>query len=128
MPKVLKVIENDSDMRTLITILIICSAFLIIPVSVSAQKVFSCDHSYEADVKVFVAKYTYEADLLVYRVKYSYEAGQNDGKWFFCKYNYEADKTIYFCDYSYEADLIICFVDNSYEAKWREKSMQYLMY
>ena len=66
-------------MKTLFSILFVLFLFLV-PFSVSAQKVFSCNHSYEADVKVFVAKHTYEADLLVYRVKHSYEAGENDGK------------------------------------------------
>ena len=72
--------------------------------TVSAQKVFSVDQSYKADVKVFVVDQSYKADLLVFRVDAPYKAGKNDGKWFFTDANYTADKEIYFVDAAYKAD------------------------
>ena len=35
-----------------------------------AQKVYSVDYDYQADVKVYVVQYEYLAVLLVYEVKY----------------------------------------------------------
>ena len=63
----------------------------------NAQKVFSVDQAYKADVKVFVVDNNYKADLLVYRVDAAYKAGKNDGKWFFTDAEYKARKENIFC-------------------------------
>ena len=49
----------------------------------SAQKMYSCNQAYEADLKVFVVNQKYEADLCVYRAAQKYEAVENKGFWFF---------------------------------------------
>jgi hypothetical protein len=76
--------------------------------SVNAQKVYSVD----AD---------YKADLLVYKVKSDYQAGNNDGKWFFTDADYKAKKKIYFVNADYKADLKIFFVDSDYKAGRKER-------
>jgi hypothetical protein len=48
-----------------------------------AQKIFSVDAEYKANVKVYVVDAEYKADLLVYKENAEYKAGSNDGKWFF---------------------------------------------
>ena len=40
----------------------------------SAQKMYSCNQAYEADLKVYVVNQKYEADLCVYRAAQKYEA------------------------------------------------------
>ena len=59
---------------------------------IDAQKVYSVNYDYQADIKVFVTNYDYQADLLVYKVKYDYQAKENKGLWFFTEYDYQADK------------------------------------
>ena len=64
--------------------LFILVAFFILTIPTSkAQKIYSVDKDYKADVKVFVVNSDYKADLLVYKVSSDYKAGNNDGKWFF---------------------------------------------
>lgn len=48
----------------------------------SAQKVYSTDRQYQADVKVFVVDHEYQADLKVYFTDKEYRAGwkKNDKK------------------------------------------------
>lgn len=48
----------------------------------SAQKVYSTDRQYQADVKVFVVDHEYQADLKVYFTDKEYRAGwkNNDKK------------------------------------------------
>ena len=49
----------------------------------NAQKIYSVDAEYKADVKVFVVDAEYKADLLVFKVDAEYKAGDNNGKWYF---------------------------------------------
>ena len=97
-------------------------------VSANAQKVYSTDYEYQADVKVFVVDKSYRADLIVYRVKHEYQAKGNKGLWFFVDKAYQADKKIYFTDKEYQADLKIYFTDREYRAGWEHKKYEYLMY
>jgi hypothetical protein len=94
----------------------------------TAQKVYSTDSRYDADVTIYVTESKYEADLLVYKVSSQYEAGGNEGLWFFTESRYDADKKVYFTSSKYDADLLICFVDSKYEAGWRNRERIYLMY
>ena len=63
--------------------------------SASAQKVYSTDHEYQAEVKVYVVDHEYQADLLVYKESHDYQATGNEGKWFFVDKDYKADVTVY---------------------------------
>ena len=56
-----------------------------------AQKVYSCDSKYDADIKVFVVDSKYDADLWVYKVDSQYDVN-DDGLWFFCDSKYDAKK------------------------------------
>lgn len=69
-----------------------------------AQKVYSTDHGYQADVKVFVVDNEYRADLIVFRTDKSYraKADENKGIWF--------------------------FTDKEYRAGWQKKDKKQLMY
>ena len=79
--------------------LFILVAFFILTIPTSkAQKIYSVDKDYKADVKVFVVSSDYKADLLVYKVSSDYKAGNNDGKWFFTSAAYKADKKIFFVE------------------------------
>jgi len=93
-----------------------------------AQKVYSTDHEYQADVKVYVVDHEYQADLLVYTESHEYQASGNEGKWYFVDREYQADVKIYFVDHEYQADLNIFFVKQEYQAAWRNKSKKHLMY
>ena len=42
---------------------------------IQAQKVYSVDYDYQADVKVYVVNYDYQADLKIFFVDYNYQAG-----------------------------------------------------
>jgi len=93
-----------------------------------AQKVFSCDSKYDADVKIYVVDSKYDADLCVYKVDSKYDADDNKGLWYFVDSKYDADKKIYFVDSKYDADLKIYFVDSKYDAKWMKNEKKHLMY
>jgi hypothetical protein len=93
-----------------------------------AQKVFSEDSKYDAQVKVFVVDSKYDADLCVYKVSSQYDATGNTGLWFFEDSKYDADKTIFFVDSKYDADLLIYFVESRYDAQWMNSSKKQLMY
>lgn len=96
----------------------------------SAQKVYSVNYEYMADVKVYVVEQEYEADLVVYATKQDYKArkSENKGIWFFCSQDYQADKKIYFVDHAYQADLKIYFTKQEYRAGWKKKQKKNLMY
>ena len=72
--------------------IVVISLFLFAAGIVKAQKIFSVDAEYKANVKVFVVDAEYKADLLVYKVSAEYKAGSNDGKWFFVDAEYKAQK------------------------------------
>lgn len=93
-----------------------------------AQKIYSCNDRYDADIKVFVVGNRNDADLLVYKVEHSYEAEGNKGLWFFCQNKYDSKKNIWFADNRYDADLLIFFVENRYDAGWKDKKKMYLLY
>jgi len=112
-------------MKTKYTLLIL---LLLSISSTFAQKVFSVDHAYQADITVFATDYDYQADLLVYKTDHDYQVSGNKGLWFFTYHDYQADKKVFFTDHDYQADLKIFFVDNSYQAKWRDKSKIHLLY
>ena len=127
MRQILQSIQNCVNTYTMRIFFFIISLTLL-STTVSAQKIFSVDQSYKADVRVYVVDQSYQADLLVFRVDAQYKAGKNDGKWFFTDANYKADKKIYFEDAAYKADLKIFFVDAAYKAKWEDKSKMHLLY
>jgi len=112
------------------TLIVISAVFSLLLFSSSgyAQKIYSADSQYDADVLVYVTDSKYEADLLVYKVSSQYEADGNDGLWFFTESKYEADKKIYFTGSKYAADLIIYFTDSKYEAGWKNRQKIYLLY
>lgn len=64
----------------------------------SAQKVYSTNSQYQADVKVFVVDHEYQADLIVYKTDKDYRAKKNENKgiWFFTTKEYQADKKVFF--------------------------------
>ena len=95
--------------------------------SATAQKVYSCDSKYDADIKVYACDSKYDADLWVYKVDSQYDVN-DDGLWFFCSSKYDAKKSIFFVDSKYDADLLIYFVDSKYDAGWNNTSKKYLIY
>lgn len=113
-------------------IFIVLLIFLLIqPINkVKAQKIYTTDREYQAEIKVFVVNSQYQADLLVYKTDKEYKArsSENKGIWFFVKQPYQSDKKIYFTDKSYKADLKVYFTDKEYKAGWRNNSLKYLMY
>jgi len=96
--------------------------------TLSAQKVFSCNSRYDADIRVFVTNNRYDADLLVYKVTGQYDAEGNKGLWYFSENKYDAKKSIWFSESRYDAELLIFFVNNRYEAGWRDKQKIHLLY
>ena len=101
-------------MKNLIKILLFF-ALLAMSVGMQAQKIYSVNHEYQADVRVYVVDHEYQADLLVYRVDHEYQAKGNEGKWFFVDHEYQSDVRIY-------------FVDHEYQAGWRENAKKHLLY
>ena len=108
--------------------LLIFSILILNLSGIHAQKVFSVQNGYQADIKVFVTNYDYQADLLVYKVKNDYQAKDNEGLWYFTNYDYQSDKKIFFTKYDYQADLKIYFVDYEYQAGWRKNEKKHLMF
>ena len=96
----------------------------------NAQKIYSVDHGYQADVKVFVADAEYKADLVVFKTNREYRAKkeENKGIWFFTDRAYQADKKVYFVDRAYQADLKVFFTDKEYRAGWKNHDKKPLMY
>ncbi len=92
-----------------------------------AQKVYSCDSKYDADVKVFVANSKYDADLVVYKVSSKYDATDNKGLWFFVDSKYDADIKVHFVNSKYDADIIIFYTGSKYDTEWRNKSKMHKM-
>jgi hypothetical protein len=113
-------------LKTIFTIAVFIFSMAAIT-NVSAQKVYSCDSKYDADIKVYVTDSKYDADLWVYKVSSQYDVN-DDGLWFFVDSKYDAKKKIWFADSKYDADLIIYFVDSQYDAKWNNTSKKYLIY
>lgn len=109
--------------------LIVVLAILSVSIS-NAQKIYSVDYAYQADVKVFVVDKEYKADLVVYRTDKDYKAkaSENKGIWNFCSHAYQADKKIYFVDKEYQSDLKIYFTDKEYKAGWKKAEKKPLMY
>jgi hypothetical protein len=108
--------------------LVLISFLTLVATSLNAQKIFSVDAEYKANVKVFVVDAEYKADLLVYKENAEYKAGSNDGKWFFVDAEYKAQKKIYFVDAEYKGELKVFFVDAEYKAGWKNASKKHLLY
>ncbi|MCB2208609.1 MAG: hypothetical protein KQH67_09980 [Bacteroidetes bacterium] len=102
--------------------------FFTLVLQTNAQKIYSCDSRYDADVLIHVVDSRYDADLLVYKEESKYNATGNEGLWHFVESRYDADKKVYFTDSKYDADLLIYFVDSRYDAGWRNKERIYLLY
>jgi len=64
--------------KTIFITLLFCGLFF---TKSFAQKIYSVNYDYQADIKIFVTQYEYQADLLVYKVKYDYQAKGNQGLW-----------------------------------------------
>ena len=103
-------------------------AFLFLSLVSNAQKIYSCDSKYDADVKIFEVESKYSADLLVYKSDSRYDAKGNEGLWYFTESRYDADKLVYFTESKYDADLLIYFVESRYDAGWRNRERIYLLY
>lgn len=56
--------------KLLFLIIMVCTTMM-----AHAQKVYSTDHDYQADVKVYVVDHDYQADLKIYFVNHDYQAG-----------------------------------------------------
>ena len=82
-----------------------------------AQKVFSVDREYQADLVVFKTDKRYEASQK-----------ENKGVWFFTNAGYEADKKLFFVDQEYKADLKVYFTDLKYKVGWRHNDKKHVMY
>lgn len=108
--------------------ILLFSVLFWITFSSTAQKVYSTDSKYDADVKVYVADSKYDADLIVYKCSSKYDADDNKGLWYFVDSKYDADKKIYFVSSKYDADIIVYFTSSKYDAKWRESSKKHFMY
>lgn len=87
-----------------------------------AQKIYSVNSSYQADVKVFMVDHEYQADLIVYKTDKDYRAKKNENKgiWFFTTKEYQADKKVFFVEHEYQADLKVYFTDKEYRAGWKK--------
>ncbi len=109
--------------------IIIIITFLILPMqkNVFAQKVFSVQHEYQADIKVYQTNDINKADLVVYKVNYESKATK-DGLWYFTDYDYQAKKRIFFTNEIQRADLTVFFTENMKAIGWRKKSKQHLLY
>ena len=82
--------------------IVVLFALCMFGISASAQKIYSVDAEYKAQVKVYVVDAEYKADLLVYKENAEYKAGDNDGRWY--------------------------FVDAEYKAGWKNTSKKHLLY
>jgi len=69
-----------------------CLFFILSLSSITAQKIYSTNQPYKADIKVFVVENEYQADLKVYKVSRAYEAKKNSGLWYFSNTPYDSDK------------------------------------
>ena len=114
--------------NTVMKSIVLLFALCVFGLSASAQKIYSVDAEYKAQVKVYVVDAEYKADLLVYKEDAEYKAGKNDGSWYFVDAEYKANKKIYFEDAEYKADLKIYFVDAEYKAGWKNASKKQLLY
>ena len=96
----------------------------------TAQKIYSVNHEYQADVKVFVVDAEYKADLVVFKTdrEYKAKAPENKGIWFITPKQYQADKKVFFTDKEYKADLKVFFTDKEYKAGWKSSEKKPLMY
>ena len=57
------------------SIIIFIVAFFFNLLNAQAQKVYTVDATYKADIKVFVVSSAYQADLKIYFVSSAYQAG-----------------------------------------------------
>lgn len=98
--------------------------------SASAQKIYSVDKEYQADIKVFVVDKDYRADIIVFKTdkEYKAKANENKGIWYFTSSPYRADKKVYFVDKEYQADLKVFFTDKEYRAGWKKNEKKHLLY
>ena len=123
----LPILLSPSNHRAMKKYLTILGLLLLFMRPAEAQKMYSCNNSYDADFKVYVVDNRYDADLLVYKVNNRYNTS-NDGLWYFVENRYDADKKIFFAGNRYSADLLIFFVQNRYDAGWKNKSKMHLIY
>ena len=72
-------VKTKSVMKSIVLLLAMCAFGL----TASAQKIYSVDAEYKAQVKVYVVDAEYKADLVVYKENAEYKAGNNDGRWYF---------------------------------------------
>lgn len=121
-------LETEQQFIKMKKIVLLVTLVSLFTIQYSAQKIFSVDSKYDADVKVFVADSKYDADLIVFKCSSKYDAEGNKGLWFFVESKYDADKKIYFVDSKYDADLIIYFSDSKYDAEWKKSGKKHLLY
>ena len=94
----MRLVKTFAVICTMKYVLVLLLAMVAMLDSVSAQKVFSVDAAYQADVKIFVVDAAYQADLLVFKVDAAYQAEKNEGLWFFVDAAYQADKKVFFVE------------------------------
>ena len=113
--------------KSKVCLLIILFCFAI---SSWAQKVYSVDHDYQADIKVFVVDKDFRADLIVYKTDKSHraKATENKGVWYFCPTPSQADKKVFFVDKENRADIKVFFTDKEYRAGWKKNDKKHFMY
>jgi len=122
------IFTNFTKKSTMKKVILLFAIVFSVTMHLSAQKVYSTDSKYDADVKVFVADSKYDADLIVYKCSSKYDADGNKGLWYFVDSKYDADKKIYFVSSKYDADIIIYFSSSKYDADWRDSSKKHVMY
>lgn len=121
---------NVKTRNTTIRLLAFIAFVVCICRSASAQKIYSVERPYQANLKVFVVDKDYKADLVVYKTDKDYKAKANENKgiWYFCDHDYKADKKVYFVDKEYQADLKVFFTDKDYRAGWKKNAKKPLLY
>lgn len=98
----------------------ILTASLLMVISIfvlKAQKIYSVDHEYQAD-------------LVVYKTDKEYRAKkeENKGIWFITDKAYCADKKVFLVDREYKADFKVFFTDKEYRAGWKKNDKKPLIY
>lgn len=116
--------EKGGNMKRVLLVLV---AVLAVSAGMYAQKVYSTEKEYQADVTVYAVDHEYQADLLVYVEDHEYQARGNEGKWFFVDKEYQADVKVYFVEHEYQAALKVYFVDHEYQAGWQKEGKRGLM-
>ena len=121
---------NQTDMKETLYWAVLVLVLTFFYVNANAQKIYSVDHEYLADIKVYVVDKDYKADLIVYKTdkEYKAKASENKGIWYVSSKSFKADKKVFYVDKDYKADLKVFFTDKEYCVGWRKNEKKPLMY